>query len=76
MADLINAVDKRYIYKSVSNVRLTGSNIFDSQMQTHTSNQNNDVILAEEFQQNLTKEHRKNGVIDHGKFKKIIMKIK
>ena len=33
----------------------------------------NDVSLAKEFQQHLTKEHRKNGVIDQGKYKKIFM---
>ena len=48
-------------------VQLPGSNIFDSQMQMNTGNQNNDVSLAKEFQQNLTKEHLKNGVIDQGK---------
>ena len=30
----------------------------------HTSTQNNDLSLAKEFQQHLSKEHRKNGVID------------
>ena len=42
----INAIDKRYIYQLMSNVQLTGSKQFDSQMQMHTINQNNDVSLA------------------------------
>ena len=60
-----------YIYQLMSNVQLPGSNIFDSQMQIHTGNQNNDVSVAKEFQQHLTKEYRKNGVIDQGKYKTI-----
>ena len=63
----LNAVDNRYIYLFMSNVKLPGSNIFDSQTQMHTGNQNDDVSLAKEFQHHLTKEHRKNGVFDQGK---------
>ena len=48
----------------MSNVQLLGSNIFDSQMKMHTGNQRNDISLAKEFQQHLTKEHCKNGVFD------------
>ena len=62
--DGINAIDKRYIYQLMSNVQLPGSKRFDSQMQIHTSTQNNDVSLAKEFQQHLSKEHRQNGAID------------
>ena len=51
----------------MSNVQLPISNIFDYQMQIHTSNQNKYVSLAQEFKQHLTKEHCKNGVIDQGK---------
>ena len=47
------------------NVKLTGSNIFDSQMQMYTGNQDNDVSMDKEFQQHLSKEHRENGVIYH-----------
>ena len=36
----------------------------------NTGNENNDVSLAKEFQQHLTKEFRKNNVIDQGKYKK------
>ena len=63
----INAVDKRYIYQLVSNVQLTGSNRFDSQMQMHTGNQKDDVSLAKELQHFMTKNNRKNGVIDQVK---------
>ena len=42
----LNAVDKNYIYELMSNVKLPGSNIFDSQMKMHTGNQNSDVSLA------------------------------
>ena len=34
-----NAVDKRYIYKFMSNVKLPGSNRFYSQIQMHTGKQ-------------------------------------
>ena len=66
----LNAVDKRYIHQLIPNIQLTGSNVFDSQMQIHTGNQNYDTSLAKEFQHHLTKEHSKNGVIDQGKYKK------
>ena len=42
----INDVDKRYIYQLMATVQLTGSNIFDSQLQMHTGNQKYDVSLA------------------------------
>ena len=51
----INALDNRYIYQIMSIVKLSGSNRFDFQIQIHTSNQNNDVSLAWEFQQHLIK---------------------
>ena len=59
VVDVLNAVDKRYIHKSMSNVQLPGSNIFDSHMKMYTGNQRYDVSLAKEFQKHLTKEHRK-----------------
>ena len=42
----LNAVDKIYIYKLMSNVQLHVSKIFDSHMQMHTGNQNYGVSLA------------------------------
>ena len=44
--DGLNVIDRRYIYQLMSNVQLPGSNIFDSQMQMHTGNQNYDASLA------------------------------
>ena len=41
----------------MSNFKLTGSNRFDSQIQMRTGNQNDDISLAKEFQQHLTKEN-------------------
>ena len=67
VVDGINAVNKRYIYKLMSNVQLPGSKTFDSQMQMHTGNQKDYVSLAQEFQHYLIKEHLKNGFIDQGK---------
>ena len=59
----LNAIDKRYIYQLISNIQLSGSKIFDSQMQMQTITQNNDVSLTKKTQQHLSKYHRKNGVI-------------
>ena len=67
VVDGLNSVDKRYIYKFMSTVQLHGSNRFDSQMKIHTGNQKYDVRLAKEFQHNLTKDNRKNGVFDQVK---------
>ena len=53
----LNDNDKHYIYQLMYNVQLPVSNRFDSQMQIHNINQNNDVSLAKEFQQHLKKEH-------------------
>ena len=62
----LNAFDKRYIYKLISTVKLPGSNRIDYQMQIHTGNQKYGVSLAKEFQQHLTKYHRKKGVFNQG----------
>ena len=45
-------------------------------MQMHTGNQKYDISLAKEFQQHMTKEHRKNGVFDQGKKNKRFMERK
>ena len=63
VVDVLNDVDKRYIYQLMSSVQLPGSSIFYSQIQMHTSNQKDDVSLEKLFQHHLTKEHRKNGDI-------------
>ena len=53
--DGLNDVDKCYIYiyQLMYNIHIPVSNIFDSQMQMYTINQNNDESLAKEFQQHL-----------------------
>ena len=60
----------------MSTVQLPGSNRFDSQMQMHTGNQKDDVSLAKELQHFMTKNNRKNGVIDQVKYKKQYMERK
>ena len=42
----------------------------------HSCTQNNDISLAKQFQKYLSKEHRKHGVIDQGKYRKIEIKRK
>ena len=74
--DGINAVGKRYIYQLMSKVQLPGSVIFDSHIEIHTSTENKDVSLANEFKDRLEGEHRQNGAIDQGKPRKISMEIK
>ena len=46
MVDVLNAVDKRYIYQLMSKVQLPGSVRFDSQIKMHTGTENKDVSLA------------------------------
>ena len=70
VVDGLNAVDKRYIYQLMYTFQLSGSNRFDSQIQMHTGTQKYDISLVKEFQQHLTKKHRKDGSIDQGKSKK------
>ena len=69
MVDGFNAVDKRYINQLMYTFQLPGSIRFDSQIQIHTGTQKYDVSLAKEFQEHLTKKHRKHGFIDQGKQK-------
>ena len=42
----------------------------------HSCTEKNDVSMAKKFQEYLSKEHRKHGVIDHGKYRKGASKIK
>ena len=76
MVDVLNAVDKRYIYQLMSKVQLPGSVVFDSQIKIHTGTKKKDVSLAREFKDHLEGEHRQNGAIDQGKSRKIFMKRK
>ena len=76
MVDGLNDVDKRCIYPLMSNVQLTGSVIFDSQIKINTGTKNEYVSLAKEFRDHLEKEHRQNGAIDQGKILKRFMERK
>ena len=58
------------------NVHIPGSKRFYSQIQMHTSTQNDDVSLVNCFQQRISKDHRKNCVFDQGKNKKLTSEIK
>ena len=46
VVDLLNDVDKSYIYQSMSTVQLPVSNRFDSQIKMHTGNRKYNVTLA------------------------------
>ena len=68
VVDGINDVDKAiYIYQLMSTSQLPGSIRIDSQIIMNTGIKKYDVILAKEFQELLSKEHRKDGAIDQGK---------
>ena len=64
VVDGINDIDKHYIYQLVSNVQPPVSKRFYFQIHMYISTKNNDVSLAKYFQQYLSQETRKNGVID------------
>ena len=76
MVDGLNAVDKRYIYQLMSEVQLTGSVRFDSQIKMHTFTENKDLSLAKELKDHLECEHRQNGAIYQGKPRKRFMERK
>ena len=76
VVDGLNAVDKRYIYQLIYNVKLPGSVRFYSQIKMHTGTEKEDVILSKEFKYHLDKEHRQNGAIDQGKSEKRFMERK
>ena len=66
--DFLNSINKRYISQLISIVLLMGSKTFDSQILVHFLTQNNDVILGKELKNNMSKEHRKHGVINQVKY--------
>ena len=78
MVDDINAISERYIYiyQLMSNVQLPGSKTFYLQILMHSFTENNDVSMSKKFQKYISKEHRKHGVIDQGKYRKRASKIK
>ena len=76
IVNVINVIVKRYIYQLMYNVQLTVSKIFDSRILMYSCTQNNDASLAKQFQNNLSMDHRKYGVIDQVKYRKRASKIK
>ena len=71
MVDDLNTIGKHYINQLMSNIKLPGSKTFDSQILIYSCTQNNDVSMAKEFQNHLSKDHCKNGVTDQRKCIKI-----
>ena len=67
VVNVLNAIDKHYIYQLMSNVQLPVSTLFYSQIPMHSSTQNNYVSLTKGFQKHLSKEHQKHGVVDQVK---------
>ena len=53
VVDGLNDVDKRYIYRLISKVQLTGSIRFDSQIKIHTGTENKHVSLAKELKDHM-----------------------
>ena len=76
MVDGLNAIDKHYMYQLMCNVQLPGSKTFDSQIIMHSCTPKTDASLDKEFQKNISREHRKYGIIDQGKYRKRASKIK
>ena len=66
VVDGINAIYKLYMYQLISNVQLTGSKTFDSQILMHYCTPKKDVSLAKEFQKHMSRNDSKHGVIDQG----------
>ena len=64
------------MYQLMSNVQLPVSKTFDSQILMHYFTPKNDVSLAKESQEHLSKDDRKHGVIYQGKYRKISSKRK
>ena len=60
----------------MTTVQLTGAAAYDSQMVIHTSTANLDIILAREFQKNLSDPTRTHGLLDNIKGIKRASKVK
>ena len=71
-----NSIDKLYMYQIMSYVQLPRSKPFNSQILIHSCTQKKDVSLDKEFQKHMSKDYRKHGVIDQGKYRKISSKRK
>ena len=55
VVDGLNAIEKRYMYQLLSTVQLTGSKIFDSQIQMHSCTPKKYVSLSKKYQKHLSK---------------------
>ena len=60
----LNATDIRFIFHLMSTFQLLGSKWFDTQTEVHTESQNTHVSLAMEFQNHLSNESCKHGILD------------
>ena len=60
----------------MSKVQLPGSVRFYSQIKMNTGTENKEASLAKELKYHLEGEHRQNGAIDQGKYRKIFMERK
>ena len=76
MVDDINTIEKRFMNQLRSTVQLPGSKKFEKHILMHSCIPKKDFSLAKQFQKHLSKENRKNGVIDQRKYRKIPSKRK
>ena len=53
----LNVIDKRFILQLMSNVQLSGTEIYDTQMVIHTITRTSDSSLAKEFQKTCLMRH-------------------
>ena len=60
VVDDLNVIDKRYIYKLMSNVQLPVSRTFDSQILMYSCAPKNDVSMAKEYRTHLSNDYCKN----------------
>ena len=72
----LDATDKRYIYQLISNVQLTGSNKFDSQILMHSCTQKRMSVWLNNPKNICLRSICKHGVIGQGKYSKKDSKIK
>ena len=59
---LLNIIDKRFILKLMSIVKLTGAKVYNTEIVIHTGTCAYDVSLAREFQKHLSKGASKHGM--------------
>ena len=67
VVDEPNSIYKRFLFQLMSNVQLSGENIYDTQIFMHTGTCTYYASLNSEFQRHLYAAAGKHGVIDQGK---------